>query len=142
MSRKIRIKILWILVTVCTIVQAAPLIFVARLQLQRKRSRINTRIMRLEKFLSKPSLKEQSKLQFELMEDIKRKIEIVSDRMFDIELNTAWQTDYWMKRAEQFRHDGYAVLAVQYENFVKYEIDQRQNEIQQKFSVSKEGSSK
>lgn len=129
MKNELRFSFLLLLTIGCAVLQAGPLIFVARRQIiERKTTRISEREVRLTKFLQNPSSKERSKMQFELMNKIKQKIKVVSERMYDIGLNEHWQKDHWMECAERSRHEGYEVLASQYENFAKYELGDRQND--------------
>ena len=130
MKNELRFLFLLLLAIGCAVLQAGPLIFVARKQIiLRKISRISEHEVRLTNFLQNPSTKERSKMQFELMNEIKQKIKVVSERMYDIDLNGDWQKDHWMECAERSRHEGYEVLASQYENFAKYERGERQNDV-------------
>lgn len=143
-----------LLVISCNFLQAGPLQSVSRKhQIQRKKSEINLRLLELQKvrdferakrlnnyvnYLANPTSKEYDKLKRELLNEIKSKIQDVADCLYSLDASEEWQKDYWVGRATQSRENGDEVLAAQYENFVRYKIEQRKNEIQQKSSESKE----
>lgn len=148
----------FLLVISCGFLQAGPLIFVARKhQIQMKKSEINLRLLKLQKYrnferakrlkryvnyLANPTSKEYNKLKRELLNEITSKIRDVADCLYSLDASEEWQKDYWMGRAMQSRGKGDEVLAAQYENFARYKIEQRKNEIQQKSSESKERTSR
>lgn len=122
-----------------------------------ERAKLNLRLLELQKvrdferakrlnnyvnYLANPTSKEYDKLKRELLNEIKSKIREVADCLFSLDACEEWQKDYWMGRATQSRKKGDEVLAAQYENFVRYKIEQRRNEIQQKSSESKERASR
>ena len=85
------------------------------------------RMKKLDLICSLDSEKKRNEYRFEMLRVFKQKLIAMSQTLFSLGMPLESQREFWLGRAKKAREEGLAVLSVQYENFVKYELEQVRN---------------